>query len=166
MAIDFIPDEESHHPSSSPFTAPDQGHAELQEAIPVAIRSTLPWLLAGAVFLAVGVLIMKGSILAGESLLRQTSGAYWYAWVPAILFGFYGIVFGGAIGWRTSSASGLTGAPAWAIGALCTLLLALAGVLTAALVFPHTIPTLFWVDTGVMSAGSLLGVSVFALWVD
>lgn len=165
MSAIFVPDEEPQLQSAQAASGAE--HDDLREAVPSAVRSMLPWLVIAAVLLPLGLLAMKRPILAANQLLLRGGDAYWGScWMPPILFGFFGLIFGGVVGWRISSGAGLTGTPAWLVGALAAVLLLVVGWLTATSLFSPAIPAVCWISLGATTVGSLLGVSAFAFWID
>lgn len=137
----------------------------IREASGVAIRSACIWLpIAGAILVA-GLYAQQKPLIAADEILADKAADYWQeAFMPAILFGFFGAAYGLFLGWRTTSACGMVGWPAWIIGAAATFALALIGIVGSLLIYPGAIPMMLWISLALMIVASLGGVSYFTLW--
>ena len=163
MAFESQPSEQDH--TGDDATGRDIYREAIREASGVAIRSACSWLpIAGAILVA-GLYAQQQPFIAADEILTDRAADYWQeAFMPAVLFGFFGAAFGLFLGWRITSACGMAGWPAWIIGAAATFALAVIGVVGSLLIYPGVIPMMLWISLAFMIVAGLSGVSYYTLW--
>lgn len=114
-------------------------------------------LVPAAVVLALGLRLLKPALLAAEKLRGDMTGDFWQeSFMPGVLFVIFGAVFGGLVGWQIHARASLPPVLSWLIGGTATLLLAVAGIIAAAMIFTAGIPGTCWINLAFMSIAALV----------
>lgn len=138
--------------------------AALREGTVVAVKSAAGCAVLSAAALLLGFYLSKSTFTAADHILKDAGDDWQQAFMPAALFGMFGLAFGALIGWRISTTSGLAGGPAWRVGAGAVVIVSLIGIIGATFIHTESLPKLVWISSGVMAAGALGSVTFFAKW--
>jgi hypothetical protein len=136
----------------------------IREGISAAIPSMLISLAIGAVLLLPMIYLMRDTLTAAEEGLKDGTEVSYEPYMPGTLFAMFGGLFGLVSGWRMTTSTGLTGRPAWTIGASGIMVLLAFGAVAGLLSFAQAIPIMFWVCLAVLAVVALVGISYFTLW--
>lgn len=161
MPIDFIP---GMRTAVEPDAHREEREREaLREGIRAAARTGATCAAPAAIVLVIAMMAMKSLLVAADQVLRD--GDNWIsAFMPSMLFGIFGLVLGGLLGWRMAEGAGMSGSWAWRIGSGCVVIVALCGAAAAPFVFSPAIPFMWWLTLGVFALASQPGLSYFAFW--
>lgn len=120
----------------------------------------------GAVGLWFGLRLMKPALKAAAVLSGEAD--YWRkTWIPMLLFCLYGLILGGAIAWRVTSAASLGGAATWLVGGAHVLLVVLTGILVSTSgLFAGNVPSTCWIGIGLLAGSAVAGIYLLGLWND
>jgi hypothetical protein len=163
MPVHIRPDEES--PVHVPQMDDAEHRALVRQAALNALRTCAGCAVLGGAALAMGLRLLRPAILAADRL-RDGSGDYWQElWMPAVLFGFFGLTFGGFTAWRLSSAAGIGGVMLCVLAGLAAVLVAGAGAVSASMIFAP-VPAMAWIVLAVMTVAAIAGAFLFAAWSD
>lgn len=150
-------------PRESPAEEPEG--EDLAPGTLVGFRANLPVLVVAGVLLAVGIRAMRRILLAADHFLEVARGDHWQeTWSPAMLFGFFGAVFGAASAWCVSLATGLSGRFVWLLAGACAAVLAVVGAVTCLATFGGTIPTMCLYCLGIMVLAATGGAYLVTKW--
>ncbi len=136
----------------------------IREGVSAAIPSMLISLAIGLVVLIPMIYLMRDALTAAEAALKDGAEVSYEPYMPSTLFVMFGAIFGLFSGWRMTTSTGLTGRPAWLIGAAGVAALLAVGAVVGLLFFSPAIPIMFWVTLAVLALAALVGISVFTLW--
>jgi hypothetical protein len=164
MAVHIRRDEEVQQPQRRRDPSEDQ--ALLLAGMWVGARATTLVAVPAAGVLILILRALRPALVAADKLLRA-GGDHWSdLWMPAALLGLYGLVIGGLLGWRVTSAASVGRPVVWALSGAGIALILAVGIITAALGFPSEIPIMCWIALGLTAVAAVCGVYLAILWVD
>lgn len=152
-------------PNVPPRDEDDEGG--FNAGLMIAARSCLIWLIVAAPLLFIGLKAMKRALLAADKLWHHGQGDHWQEmWMPAMLFVFFGAIFGVTIAWRMSARASLGTTSICLAAAEAALLLGAAGSLAAFSIFEKGVPLMCWVCLTAMTLSTIAGAFGFTRWTE
>ena len=167
MSLEVLPDwEEPDEPQQAESVDLRADDVALREAIAVAMRTAMVWLVVGVLALLTGMFFMAPAITSAATMMEP--GVLILVsrepLMPAVLFGLFGLAYGTLFGWRMASGAGLVGWPAWAIGSAAILALALTGAVFACFLLAGNGLIVGCVSLGAMAVLAIGAMGVRLYW--
>jgi hypothetical protein len=164
MPVEFLPDDDVYEPAPAVERADRSGETFSEVLVP-SLRAAALCLIVGCVVAPLMVIALRAAVNSAQYLMTKGEGEFWQnAFMPAVLYGIVGGLFGVATGWRITNATGATGLSAFAAGGAACVALTAYTVAWSAFVFGAAIPTMQWVCLAVMLGLGLIALRVYLAW--